>query len=77
MMTKILLLLTLMVCTGCSEFALLASGSSLAISQNTYVKAYNGVDVLTIMATEKDIKKHVYEKGKLYIYDQTMGYIKK
>ena len=76
-MTKILLLLTLMVCTGCSEFALLASGSSLAISQNTYVKAYNGVDVLTIMATEKDIKKHVYEKGKLYIYDQTMGYIKK
>ena len=77
MMTKILLLLTLMVCTGCSEFALLASGSSLAISQNTYVKAYNGVDVLTIMATEKDIKKHIYEKGKLYIYDQTMGYIKK
>jgi len=53
------------------------SGSSLAISQNAYVKAYNGVDVLTIMATEKDIKKHIYEKGKEYIYDQTMGYIKK
>ena len=77
-MTRTILLLSmLMALTACSEFALLASGSSLAISQNTYVKAYNGVDVLTIMATEKDIKKHVYEKGKLYIYDQTMGYIKK
>jgi len=53
------------------------SGSSLAISQNAYVKAYNGVDVLTIMATEKDIKKHVYEKGKQYIYDKSLGYIKK
>jgi len=51
------------------------SGSSLAISQNAYVKAYNGGDVLTIMATEKYIKKHIYEKGKEYIYDQTMGYI--
>jgi len=77
-MTRMILLLSmLMVLTACSEFALLASGSSLAISQNAYVKAYNGVDVLTIMATEKDIKKHIYEKGKEYIYDQTMGYIKK
>ena len=73
----ILLLLMLMVFTACSEFALLMSGSSIAISQNAYVKAYNGIDVLTIMATEKDIKKHVYEKGKEYIYDQAVGYIKK
>jgi len=77
-MTRMILLLSmLMVLTACSEFAILMSGSSLAISQNAYVKAYNGVDVLTIMATEKDIKKHIYEKGKEYIYDQTMGYIKK
>ena len=48
--------------SGCSEFALLASGSSIAISHNTYVKAYNGVDVLTIMRTDKDIKRHVYDK---------------
>ena len=48
-------------CSGCSEFALLASGSSIAISQNAYVKAYNGVDVLTIMQTDKDIKRHAYE----------------
>ena len=62
--------------TGCSEFALLASGSSLAISQNTYAKVYNGVDVLTVISTEKSIKKHAYEKGKKYIYDQALGYIK-
>ena len=77
MIRTILLLLMLTVFTGCSEFAILMSGSSLAISQNAYVKAYNGVDVLTIMATEKDLKKHVYEKGKEYIYDQAVGYIKK
>ena len=77
MIRTILLLSMLMVLTACSEFALLASGSSLAISQNAYVKAYNGLDVLTIMTTEKDIKKHVYEKGKEYIYDQTVGFIKK
>tara|TARA_R110001592_G_scaffold308076_1_gene582019 strand:+ start:1590 stop:1808 length:219 start_codon:yes stop_codon:yes gene_type:complete len=47
--------------SGCSEFALLASGSSIAISQNAYVKAYNGIDVLTIIKTEKGIKRHVYE----------------
>ena len=77
MIRTILLLLMLMAFTGCSEFAILMSGSSLAISQNTYAKVYNGVDVLTIMSTEKSIKKHAYEKGKEYIYDQTVGYIKK
>jgi len=50
--------------SGCSEFALLMSGSSIAISQNAYVKAYNGIDVLTIMATEKDIRSHVYTNVK-------------
>ena len=54
----------LLTCSGCSEFALLASGTSIAVSQNAYVKAYNGVDVLTIMSTDKDIKKHVYDKIK-------------
>ena len=54
--------ITAVLITSCSEFALLASGSSVAISQNAYVKAYNGVDVLTIIKTEKDIKKHIYEQ---------------
>ena len=48
--------------TSCSEFALLAAGGSAAVSHNAYVKAYNGVDILTIMHTEKDIKKHIYEQ---------------
>ena len=62
MIRTILLLLMLMALTACSEFALLLSGSSIAISQNAYVKVYNGIDVLTIMQTDKDIKKHIYEK---------------
>ena len=57
-----MLCVILLTCSGCSEFALLASGSSIAVSQNAYVKAYNGVDVLTIMQTDKDIKRHVYER---------------
>ena len=48
-------------CTSCSQFALIASGSSLAISQNAFAKAYSGIDMLTIMETEKDIKKHIYD----------------
>ena len=62
MIRTMLLLSMLMALTACSEFALLMSGSSVAISQNTYVKAYNGIDVLTLMSTEKSIKKHIYDK---------------
>jgi hypothetical protein len=50
----------LMVCTSCSEFALLASGASVAASQNAYARAYSGVDFFTIIKTEKDIKTHIY-----------------
>jgi len=64
-----ILFTTLIFVSGCTEFAMLMSGSSIAISQNAYVRAYNGMDVLTIMSTEKSIKKHVYEKGKKYIVD--------
>ena len=48
--------------TSCSEFALIASGASIAGTQNVYVKAYNGADILTIMYTEKGIKTHAYEQ---------------
>ena len=62
-MKKIFLLCAiLLTCTSCSEFALLASGSSVALSQNAYSKAYSGIDVLTIMQTDKDIKRHIYDK---------------
>ena len=83
-MKKILLIsLFTIITTGCSEFAILMSGSSLALSQNTYAKVYNGIDVLTIMRTEKSIKGHAYDnakkawtevkEGKEYIYDKTWG----
>ena len=73
----------LVLTTSCTEFAMLMSGSSLAISQSTYAKVYNGIDVLTIMSTEKSIKAHAYDsakkvltgvkEGKEYIYDKTWG----
>ena len=83
-MKKIFTLCVILItCSSCTEFALLMSGSSIAISQNAYVKAYNGIDVLTIMRTEKDIKRHMYDnakkawtevkEGKEYIYDKTWG----
>ena len=58
------LLLTLMVCTGCTELAMLSSGATIAVSHNAYAKAYSGIDFLTIISTEKDIKKHSYESLK-------------
>jgi len=62
-----ILFTTLIIVSGCTEFALLMSGSSIAISQNAYVKAYNGIDVLTLMTTEKSIKKHIYDKTKKHV----------
>ena len=63
-MTKKIFMLCViwLTCSGCSEFALLASGTSVAVSQNAYARAYSGVDVLTIMQTDKDIKRHVYDR---------------
>ena len=57
--------------SGCSEFALLASGTSIAGTQNAYVKAYNGADVLMIMHSDKSIKKHLYDKGKKHVQTLT------
>jgi hypothetical protein len=61
-----MLCVILITCTSCAEFALLASGSSIALSQNAYSKVYGGVDMLTIMSTEKDIKRHIYDKVREY-----------
>ena len=47
------------------------SGSSIAISQNAYVKAYNGIDMMTIMHSEKSIKRHIYDKGKEHVQTLT------
>ena len=83
-MKKIFTLCVILItCSSCSEFALLASGASIAGTQNTYAKVYNGVDILTIMSTKKSIKGHAYDsakkawtevkEGKNYIYDKTWG----
>jgi hypothetical protein len=44
--------------------AFIGGATTIGISQNPYAKAYSGIDVLTIMSTEKDIKSHVYEELK-------------
>ena len=61
---KLMCLLMLMTMTSCSEILLLSSIGGVAVSQSPAIKAYNGIDAITIMNTDKDIKKHVYEKIK-------------
>ena len=63
-MKNLTLIIVGLMLTGCSEILILSSGASVAISHNAYVKAYNGVDMLTIMQTEKGIKQHAYERMK-------------
>ena len=63
-MKIIILVILCVLLNGCSEFALLMSGTSVAVSQNVYSKAYSGVDVLTIIKTDKSIKDHAYDKIK-------------
>ena len=54
----------LMILTGCSELLLMSSIGGVAVSQSPAIKAYNGIDAITIMKTDKDIKKHAYERIK-------------
>ena len=62
MYTKLVLLMILVILTSsCTEFAMLSSGAGIAVSQNAYAKAYSGIDFLTVLTTEKDIKTHIYE----------------
>ena len=78
-----ILFMIFIIISGCTEFAMLMSGSSLALTQNTYAKVYNAADMLTIMGTKKGIKRHAYDsakkalkrakEGKKYIYDKTWG----
>ena len=53
--------------SSCTNFAILTSGAGIAVSNNMYAKAYSGIDFLTVISTEKDIKMHAYDaltKGK-------------
>jgi len=73
---KLILLFGIIILTsGCTNLTLLASAGGVAISQNTLMKAYNGLDFITAImkayngldfittvTTEKSIKTHIYEK---------------
>ena len=57
--------LIFVICTSlcsCSQFALVVSGGSLVLSQNSLSKVYSGMDILTVISTEKDIKTHIKDK---------------
>ncbi len=56
-----LITVVVLLTSSCTNFAILSSGTGLAISQNAYAKAYSGIDFLTIIKTEKNIKTHAYE----------------
>ena len=60
MLLTVIVILT----SSCTEFAILSSGAGIAVSNNMYAKAYGGIDMLTIMETEKDIKTHIYHRLK-------------
>ena len=60
---KLILLFGIIILTsGCTNLALLASAGGMAVSQNTLMKAYNGLDFITTVTTEKSIKEHIYDK---------------
>ena len=40
---------------------MLTSGVGIAASNSVYARTYSGIDFLTIIRTEKDIKTHLYE----------------
>jgi len=59
---KLILLFGIIILTsGCTNLALLASAGGMAVSQNTLMKAYNGLDFITTVTTEKSIKEHIYD----------------
>jgi hypothetical protein len=56
-----LITVVVLLTSSCTEFAILSSGTGLAVSQNAYAKADSGIDFLTILSTKKNIKTHAHE----------------
>ena len=46
---------------GCTNLTLFVSAGGVVVSQSGFAKAYNGLDFITTVTTEKSIKKHIYE----------------
>ena len=58
------LIFGLLLLNGCSQLTMLSvagSTASLIVNNNALVKTYSGLDVVTFMTTDKDIKTHAYE----------------
>jgi len=62
--TMMLLTVLVILTSSCTNFAILSSGAGIVVSNNIYARAYGGIDMLTIINTEKDIKTHIYRSLK-------------
>ena len=60
--------------TSCADVMLLGSSYGVVGSSNTYVKAYNAADVVSIATTKKDIKEHAYNKIKKKPVDKPVNH---
>ena len=60
--------------TSCADVMLLGSSYGVVGSSNTYVKAYNTADVISITTTKKDIKHHAYNKIKKKPVDKPVNH---
>ena len=80
-MRSILLLSLLLVLPACSELAFLMSGSSVAVNNNVYVKAFYATNMVTMVTTKKDLKTHAYnhivKPTYTYIVNPTNEYVVK
>jgi len=63
-MKNLIMIAMVLALTSCSEILLLGSIGGTVVSQSPAIKAYNGVDAVTIMKTKRDIKQHAYDKLK-------------
>ena len=63
-MKNLITIIMALALTSCSEVLLISSIGGTVVSQSPAIKAYNGVDAVTIMKTKKDIKQHAYDKLK-------------
>ena len=60
---KLIILFGIFILTSsCTNLTLFASAGGMVVSQNGIVKAYNGLDLITTVTTEKSIKEHIYDK---------------
>ena len=59
--TMMLLTVLVILTSSCTNFAIISSGAGIVVSHNAYAKAYNGIDFLTVISTDKDIKMHAYD----------------